>query len=129
MPEQTPATPYVLFGGAEGIRTLVDRFYDLMDLEEHAADVRALHPHSLDGSREKLFEYLSFWLGGPQDYVEKRGHPRMRARHMPFAIGDAERDAWLSCMRRAAEETLPAIPERDRFLEAVVALADHMRNQ
>ena len=70
MTEQTLATPYALFGGAEGIRALVDRFYDLMDLEEHAAGIRALHPHSLDGSREKLFEYLSFWLGGPQDYVE-----------------------------------------------------------
>lgn len=129
MTVQTETTPYEVFGGAEGIRGLVDRFYDLMDLEEYAAGVRALHPGSLDGSRDKLFEYLSYWLGGPQDYVEKRGHPRMRARHMPFAIGDAERDAWLACMRRAAAETLPETPERARFLDAVTALADHMRNQ
>ncbi|GAB4061380.1 group II truncated hemoglobin [Uliginosibacterium sediminicola] len=126
---QATATAYQVFGGAEGIRTLVDRFYDLMDLDEAAAGIRALHPQSLDGSRQKLFEYLSYWLGGPETYVEKNGHPRMRARHMPFAIGESERDQWLHCMQQAVSETLPAGEVRDKFWEAVVGLADHMRNR
>jgi hemoglobin len=126
---QSAATAYQVFGGAEGIRTLVDRFYDLMDLDEAAAGIRALHPQSLDGSRQKLFEYLSYWLGGPETYVEKNGHPRMRARHMPFAIGESERDQWLHCMQQAVSETLPAGEVRDKFWEAVVGLADHMRNR
>ncbi|MFT3735425.1 MAG: group II truncated hemoglobin [Rhodocyclaceae bacterium] len=125
----TPANAYEAFGGAAGVRALVDRFYDLMDLEEAAAGIRALHPESLDGSRDKLFEYFSFWLGGPQTYVEKNGHPRMRARHMPFAIGEAERDQWLHCMQQAVEETLPGGEWRDKFWEAVTGLADHMRNR
>jgi hemoglobin len=124
-----PQTAYAAFGGESTIRALVDRFYDIMELDEYAKGIRALHPKSLDGSRQKLFEYFSFWLGGPQTYIENNGHPRMRARHMPFAIGEAERDQWLHCMRQAFEETLPAGEARDKFWEAVLGLADHMRNQ
>jgi truncated hemoglobin YjbI len=51
--------------------------------------------------------YLSGWLGGPQLFVEAYGHPRLRARHLPFAIGETERDQWLMCMRMAMEEVLP----------------------
>ncbi|WP_341677065.1 group II truncated hemoglobin [Niveibacterium sp. SC-1] len=120
---------YDIFGGEPAVRTLVDRFYDLMDLEPHAAQIRALHPESLEGSREKLFEFLSGWLGGPSLYIAKRGHPRMRARHLPFAIGESERDAWLRCMDQAVAETLPAGPAREAFLKALHDFADHMRNQ
>ncbi|MDB5801226.1 MAG: bacterial-like globin family protein [Rhodocyclales bacterium] len=122
-------TAYAALGGEPAIRALVDRFYDLMELDTQAAGIRSLHPASLDGSRDKLFEYLSFWLGGPQTYIEKNGHPRMRARHMPFSIGEAERDQWLHCMRQAFDETLPAGEWRDKFWEAVTGLADHMRNR
>jgi len=120
---------YDIFGGEAAVRALVDRFYDLMDLESHAAGIRALHPESLEGSREKLFEFLSGWLGGPSLYIAKRGHPRMRARHLPFAIGAEERDAWLRCMNQAAHEVLPAVPAREAFLKALSDFADHMRNQ
>ncbi|MDB5814198.1 MAG: bacterial-like globin family protein [Rhodocyclales bacterium] len=120
-------TAYQALGGEPAIRALVDRFYDIMDLD--AIGIRSLHPQSLDGSRQKLFEYLSFWLGGPQTYIEKHGHPRMRARHMPFSIGEVERDQWLHCMRQAFDETLPPGEWRDKFWEAIVGLADHMRNQ
>jgi hemoglobin len=120
---------YEVFGGEPVVRSLVDRFYDLMDLEEHAKGIRSLHPQSLEDSRQKLFEYFSFWLGGPQTYIEKNGHPRMRSRHMPFSIGEAERDQWLHCMQQAVEEILPAGESRDKFWEAIVGLADHMRNQ
>jgi hemoglobin len=125
----TQQTAYTALGGEATIRALVDRFYDLMDLEEHASGIRALHPQSLEGSRQKLFEYFSFWLGGPQTYIEKNGHPRMRSRHMPFTIGEAERDQWLHCMQQAFNQVLPASEYRDKFWEAIVGLADHMRNQ
>jgi len=120
---------YDVFGGEQGVRALVDRFYDLMDLEEHAAGIRALHPETLHGSREKLYEFLTGWLGGPPLYVTRRGQPFMRARHLPFAIGPAERDAWLRCMGQAAHETLPDCVERAQFLEALTAFAEHMRNR
>jgi hemoglobin len=79
---------------------LVDRFYDLMDLEPAYTGIRALHPSTLDGSRDKLFWFLCGWLGGPNHYIERFGHPRLRARHLPYAIGLAERDQWLACMGR-----------------------------
>jgi len=107
----------------------VNRFYALMDELPEAYGVRKLHPVSLDGSRQKLFEYLSGWLGGPQLYVEKYGHPRLRARHMPFAIGEAERDAWLLCMLQALDEVLPVGRAREDCREKLIGLADFMRNR
>ncbi len=96
---------YELMGGQEGIRRLVDRFYDIMDTAPEAAEIRALHAPSLKQSRDKLFMFLVGWSGGPQLYIEKFGHPRLRARHMPFPIGDLERDQWLWCMNRALDES------------------------
>jgi truncated hemoglobin YjbI len=86
------------------VRALVDRFYDLMDLEPAYAGIRALHPPTLDGSRDKLFWFLCGWLGGPNHYIERFGHPRLRARHLPYAIGIAERDQWMACMLQAMGE-------------------------
>lgn len=122
-------TLYELLGAELGVRALVDRFYDLMDTAPEAKDIRALHAASLKGSREKLFMFLSGWSGGPQLYMEKFGHPRLRMRHMPFAIGERERDQWLWCMYRAldAGNFHPAVIEhlKTRFAE----VADFMRNQ
>jgi hemoglobin len=116
-------------GGDEGIRRLVDRFYDLMDTAPEAAHVRALHATSLRQSREKLYLFLTGWTGGPPVYVEKYGHPRLRARHLPFAIGARERDEWLWCMERAmAEQTMPEAL-RTALWTRVRELADFMRNQ
>ena len=112
------------------MRALVDRFYDLMDLEPAYAGIRGLHPATLDGSRDKLYWFLCGWLGGPQHYVERFGHPRLRARHLPYAIGIAERDQWLACMQQAM-----ARGGRDRTLSpsgcthALLGTADWMRNQ
>lgn len=121
-------TPYEQLGGEAGVRRLVDRFYDLMDSSPEAVHVRALHAASLKASREKLFLYLSYWTGGPQTYVEQRGHPRMRMRHLPFRIGARERDEWLWCMDRALDEH--GMPEalRAQLGERIHALAHHMRN-
>lgn len=120
---------YELLGGEVGVRALVDRFYDLMDSAPEAQDIRALHAASLKQSREKLFMFLSGWSGGPQLYIERFGHPRLRMRHMPFPIGERERDQWLWCMNKALDgsDFLPAVKEhlKARFAET----ADFMRNK
>ena len=122
-------TPYELIGGETGIRRLVDRFYDLMDTAPEAATVRALHAASLKASRDKLHLYLMMWTGGPQTYVEQRGHPMLRARHLPFTISTRERDEWLWCMDRALDEHEMPEELRGYLRERLHALADHMRNQ
>ncbi len=139
--EDTPAapappqssTPFELLGGEVGVRALVDRFYDLMDLESDFAVLRALHPTTLEGSRDKLFWFLAGWLGGPNLYVERFGHPMLRARHLPYAIGVAERDQWIACMGLAMAELgapagfTPAMQER--LLASFANTADWMRNR
>lgn len=122
-------TPYEQLGGEEGVRRLVDRFYDLMEQDPLVNDIRQMHARSLRGSREKLFMFLSGWLGGPGLYIEKYGHPRLRQRHLPFAIGVRERDQWMHCMRAALDH--PSIPSdlADALEKAFASTADHMRNQ
>ena len=122
-------TPDELLGGDAGVRRLVDRFYDLIDSAPEAATIRALHATSLKASRDKLHLYLSYWTGGPQTYVERNGHPRLRARHLPFTIGARERDEWLWCMDRALDEQVIPDELRAQLRERVHSLADHMRNQ
>jgi hemoglobin len=125
----TPPTPYEAIGGEGAVRTLVDRFYDLMDLESGFRELRELHPTPLEGSRDKLFWFLCGWLGGPDRYVERFGHPRLRARHLPYPIGVRERDQWMACMTQALAETGvdPALAAR---LQASFAnTADWMRNR
>jgi len=121
--------PFELLGGDSGVRVLVDRFYDLMDLEPQFAGIRALHPTSLDGSRDKLFWFLCGWLGGPNHYIERFGHPRLRARHLPYAIGLAERDQWMACMMQAMDEQGVEPEFAQRLAEAFFGTADWMRNQ
>jgi hemoglobin len=122
-------TPYELLGGEAKLRELIERFYDLMDLEPGYAGIRKLHPPALDGSREKLFMYLSGWLGGPQLYVEKYGHPMLRARHLHVGIGLAERDQWMACMTRAMEETGVEEGLRQGLYNVFFQTADWMRNR
>lgn len=123
------STPYALLGGEAAVRGLVDRFYDLMDLEPAYAGIRTLHPQDLAGSRDKLFWFLSGWLGGPDLYQSRFGHPRLRARHLPYAIGIAERDQWMACMVQAMQEREidPALAER--LAQAFFGTADWMRNK
>ena len=119
---------YQLIGGETGLRTLVNRFYDIMDSSPEAARIRSFHGKSLKQSREKLFMFLSGWSGGPPLYVEKFGHPRLRLRHMPFSIGTAERDQWLWCMNKALDES-QIDPRAVDFLKVRFAeTADFMRN-
>jgi hemoglobin len=124
-----PPSAYALLGGEPGVRTLVDRFYDLMDLEAAYAAIRQLHPESLDGSRDKLHWFLCGWLGGPDLYQQRFGHPRLRARHLPFEIGIAERDQWLACMTQAMDECGVATELAQRLGAAFFNTADWMRNR
>lgn len=122
-------TVYERIGEMEGVRNLVDRFYDLMDTLPEAADIRQMHPEDLTESRDKLFEFLVGWTGGPPLYVAKRGHPRLRARHLPFEIGYEARDQWMLCMIKALEDTVEDTVLRSRLEEALTRIADHMRNR
>jgi hemoglobin len=122
------ATPFEWIGGEDKVKTMVDRFYDLMDLEPKYAQLRAAHGSHLEKARQHLFWFLCGWLGGPQHYTDRFGHPRLRMRHMPFSIGIVERDLWLACMGQAMEET--GVPEalRDRLKQSFFQTADFMRN-
>jgi hemoglobin len=122
-------TPYQAIGGDERVRELVDRFYDVMAADERFAVILALHPADLAESRQKLYEFLSGWLGGPSLYMQRRGHPRLRMRHAPFPIGERERDQWLDCMA-AAMDAMAIDGDLRVFLDQRFAhVADFMRNQ
>lgn len=120
---------YELIGGEPVLRRLVERFYELMDTEPQAAGIRAIHRPDLSEAKEKLFLFLSGWLGGPPLYVEKHGHPRLRGRHLPFRIGEAERDQWMHCMMQAMRDTGIDEALQARLQKALWDLADFMRNQ
>jgi hemoglobin len=122
-------TPYELIGGDSKVRELVDRFYDLMDFEPRYAVLRRAHGSSLESAREKLYLFLSGWLGGPPLYSDRFGHPMLRARHLPFAIGTVERDQWMACMVQAMEETEVPQALRTALEGAFFKTADWMRNK
>ncbi len=123
------ATPFEWIGGEARVRALADRFYDLMDLEPAYRLLRASHGATLEDARDKLFWFLCGWLGGPQHYQERFGHPRLRMRHMPFSIGIAERDQWLACMAQAMAETGIDPVLRERLTQSFFQTADWMRNR
>lgn len=120
---------YASIGGETRIRELVERFYQLMDSLPEAETVRAMHARDLRGSKEKLFMFLSGWLGGPQLYTEKYGHPRLRQRHMPFAIDNEARDVWMHCMVQAMVDVGIDDSLRTELEAAFAKTADFMRNQ
>ena len=122
-------TLYDIIGGETRLRELVDRFYDLMDLEPQFAALRAMHPPSLDGSRDKLFWFLCGWSGGPNHFIERFGHPRLRARHLPFSIASNERDQWLRCMALAMHELDMPEALQERLIHSVFQTAYWMRNR
>jgi hemoglobin len=129
MSDAEETTPFERIGGEAAVKALVDRFYDLMDLEPAYAKLRAAHPCGLDSAREKLFWFLCGWLGGPDHYIERFGHPRLRARHMPFSIGIAERDQWVACMQQAMDESQVDPALALRLAQSFANTADWMRNR
>jgi hemoglobin len=116
-------------GGSATIDRLVDRFYERMDTLPEAQIIRAMHANDLGQIRDVLKRYLTEWTGGPRLYSVEKGHPRLRQRHIGFAIGDAERDAWMLCMRGALEETVTDAVARQDLERALSGLADWMRNR
>ena len=122
-------THYERIGGEQKVRALVQRFYHLMDELPEAHRIRKMHHISLKNSEDKLFMFLSGWMGGPQLFVEKFGHPRLRQRHLPFSIGDAERDQWMLCMTQAMQDVVEDEVLRRERTDALSKVADFMRNQ
>ena len=120
---------YKLVGGEVAVRALVDRFYDLMETLPATKVVLELHPKDLTSSREKLFKFLSGFLGGPNLYIQQYGHPRLRARHLPFPIGESERDQWLLCMNQAIDEQIQDALIATQLKKIFFQTADHMRNE
>jgi hemoglobin len=122
-------THYERIGGADKVRELVQRFYQLMDELPEAYGIRKLHANDLRGATEKLYKFLSGWMGGPQLYVEQYGHPMLRARHLPFAISSVERDQWLLCMNQALSEVVEDVDLSRELSAAFAKVASHMRNR
>ncbi len=129
----TKSTFYTLLGGdqkgIETIRLLVETFYDIMDSDPKVSALRAIHQSDLTEPREKLFMFLTGWSGGPQLYIERYGHPRLRARHMPFAIGESERDQWMYCMISAMHKIGIEEPLLTKLATQLYGVADFMRNK
>ncbi len=118
---------YQMIGAEPQLKKIVQRFYQLMQESPEAKGILSLHKN-LPQAEEKLFEFLSGWLGGPNLYIEKYGHPKLRARHLPFPIGKPERDQWMLCMVQAFEDAGVSEPIRSEVLHSLLNLADHMRN-
>jgi hemoglobin len=120
---------YERIGGAAKLRTLVHRFYQIMDELPESYGIRKMHAEDLQNSEDKLFKFLSGWMGGPQLFIQEFGHPMLRRRHLPFAIGIAERDQWMTCMNMSLQEVVPDESLRNELSTALAGVADHMRNQ
>ena len=129
----TPQSLYDLLGGepeaTHKIREIVEAFYDVMDSDEKAKTIRLMHPEDLSSSREKLFMFLTGWTGGPQLYTDRYGHPFLRRRHLPFKIGEEERDQWIYCMTKGMLNLKMEEEKIKALLNALYPIADFMRNQ
>ncbi|MGR9013336.1 MAG: group II truncated hemoglobin [Gammaproteobacteria bacterium] len=129
MTENRQTTPYQLIGGETAILRLVERFYFFMDSLPEAAEIRAMHAADLSAAHDKLFKFLSGWLGGPDLFIQEYGHPMLRQRHFPFAIDAAARDQWMFCMHKALNEIPMDANFKENLSQALQQLATHMINQ
>jgi hemoglobin len=118
---------YEAAGGMPFFETLVDRFYEGVAADP---DIRSLYPEpDLAGARHRLTLFLAQYWGGPRTYDVERGHPRLRMRHAPFAIGPGQRDAWLGHMHRAVASTAPPPDVAARLTAYFDMAAEAMRNR
>ena len=129
MTEQQSPSLYERLGGEQGVHRLVDAFYQIMDSRPDTAGIRALHPEDISSSNQRLFMYFSGWFGGPPLFTDAYGHPRLRARHLPFKIDVSERDQWLLCMAGAFKQIDLDMQLAEDLWEKIAPMADHMRNQ
>ncbi|MBB4101912.1 group II truncated hemoglobin [Allorhizobium borbori] len=128
MSEET-TTLYEAIGGDATVRALTARFYELMATLPEGAASLAVHPPDLTNAHDRLYDYLTGYLGGPPVYVEKYGHPMLRRRHFMAEIGPAERESWLFCFRKALEETVAHPTLQEIIWQPVERLAHHMQNK
>ncbi len=126
--EAPEITPYDLIGGEAMVRRLADRFYEIMDTDPGAARIRAMHAKDLAQIRQLLFEFLSGWLGGPPLYFQRSEHRCIMSAHRPYAIGEAERDEWMMCMRRAMDDCALTGEMRAVMDRAFLRMANLFRN-
>jgi hemoglobin len=120
-------TPYEYLQ-EQGVRDLANRFYDIMETDPKAKELLAIHPLPLDNIRQKFFEFLSGWTGGPSLFEQKYGHPRLRARHLPFTVNQELKEQWMYCMNKALDETVENAIVRDHLHQAFDQMAAHMIN-
>lgn len=121
-------------GGEQFFVDLVDRFYDAVEQDQVLIP---LYPEGTEttGARRRLALFLSQYFGGPDTYMQERGHPRLRMRHFPYVIGEKERDHWLVHMVSAIDQMVPTLSDdiqvevRDELVTYVVNAAEHLRNQ
>ncbi|MEN9433173.1 MAG: hypothetical protein RLZZ422_762 [Pseudomonadota bacterium] len=125
----TSISHYERLGGEQAVKQLTSRFYEIMDTIPEAWELRKVHPEDLTSSRDKLFKFLSGWFGGPSLYIQEYGHPRLRARHLPFPVNLQMRDQWLMCMDQALDEQVSDLELKQALQSAFHQMADHMRNQ
>ncbi|MBU3020183.1 group II truncated hemoglobin [Aestuariibacter sp. A3R04] len=125
---KTPTTPYELIGGDAKVTQLANKFYDIMEQDPFAAELLALHPKPLDRIRHVFTLYLIMWLGGPNNYELQFGHPRLRARHLPFSVTPELKRQWMYCMRKAMMDTVTDISLAEKLLHSLDQLAEHMIN-
>lgn len=119
---------YQLIGGESGTRNLAEAFYDEMETNIHLQELLAIHKQPLDNIRQKFFEFLSGWLGGPRLFEQKYGHPQLRARHMPFQVTKKQRDLWMLCMNNSMKKVIDDKEIEQHLRQAFDQMASHMVN-
>lgn len=123
------SSTYKRIGGAKILKNIVDDFYMYMDILPEAKTIRAQHAEDLSETREKLFMFLSGWMGGPDLYIEAFGHPRLRSKHVHFPIGEKERDEWLFCMSKALSKAKIDSILYEQLMSSFTHTANHMMNK
>ena len=124
---RTGRTMYELLGAADGLRRIVDNFYDIMDSDARIKPVRVMHKPDLGPMRDSLFEFFSGWLGGPNLYIEKHGSPCLTGVHMGYDIDDDARDLWLECMQKAMEAADVPLKYIEALMPSLAEMANDMR--
>lgn len=122
-------TLYALLGGEEGVSDIANGFYDVMETAPEAKQLLDIHPLPLTSIRQRFFEYLSGWFGGPPLFEAKYGHPRLRARHLPYPVTPILKEQWMFCMYKTLEQHVQDPQLRNQILSAFADLAEHMINR
>ena len=122
------ATPYDLIGKEDGVKNLASAFYESMNELEEAAEVRQMHAKNLDLIKQKLFEYLNGWLGGPHLYKDKYGTICLTEPHQPYPIGEEQRDQWIVCWEHALEKVDAPADFREMTREPIGRMAGFLVN-